>query len=61
MKFIIPEKEGKCDNLQHQEEQEVEVPSDEEKYISHLQVDFKYLLFQKTPINALQRDSDRNV
>jgi hypothetical protein len=61
MKLIIPEEEGKCDNLQHQEEQEVEVPSDEEKYISHLQVDFKYLLFQETLINALQKDNDRNV
>jgi hypothetical protein len=45
MEFIIPEEEGKGDYLQHQEEQEVEVPSDEEKYISHLQVDFKYSLF----------------
>ena len=60
MEFIIPEEKGKSDNLQHQEEQEVEVPSDEEKYISHLEVDFK-ILIPIMAINALRKDSDRNV
>jgi hypothetical protein len=35
MKFVVPEQKGKCNNLQHQEEEKVEIPSDEEKYITH--------------------------
>ncbi len=35
MKFVIPEQKGKRNNLQHHEEDEVEVSSDEEKYITH--------------------------
>jgi hypothetical protein len=35
MKFIIPEKKGECENLQHQEEKKIRISSDEEKYVSH--------------------------
>ncbi len=40
VKFIIPEEEGKGYYLQHQEEEEVKMPSDEEKNVSH-----RYLVF----------------
>jgi hypothetical protein len=35
VELIIAEKEGKRDYLQHQEEEEVEMPSDEEKNVTH--------------------------
>jgi len=35
MKFIVPEKKGKGNNLQHQEEEESGEPSDEEKDVAH--------------------------
>jgi hypothetical protein len=35
VKFIIPEKKRKGDYLQHQEEEEVKMPSDEEKNVTH--------------------------
>jgi hypothetical protein len=40
VEFIIPEQEGKGYNLQHQEEEEVKMPSDEEKNVTH-----RYLVF----------------
>jgi hypothetical protein len=35
VKFVVTEKKGKRQNLQHQEEEEVEVSSDEKKDIAH--------------------------
>jgi hypothetical protein len=35
MELIIPEEKGKSDYLQHQEEEEVKMPSDEEKNVTH--------------------------
>jgi hypothetical protein len=35
MKFVVPEKKRKCNDLQHQEEKKIKVPSDEEKNVSH--------------------------
>jgi hypothetical protein len=35
MKPVIPEKKGKRYDLQHHEEEEVKISSDEEKYITH--------------------------
>jgi hypothetical protein len=35
VKFIIPEEERKGYYLQHQEEEEVKMPSDEEKNVTH--------------------------
>ena len=35
MEAIVPEEEGKGYYLQHQEEEEVEMPSDEEKNVTH--------------------------
>jgi hypothetical protein len=42
VKLIIAEKKGKRHDLQHQEKDESRVPSDEEKYITHLQDDLKF-------------------
>jgi len=38
VKLVIGEKEVKGDYLQHQEEEEIGKPSDEEKYITHKRV-----------------------
>jgi len=38
MKFVIGKKEIKGDYLQHQKEEEIGKPSDEEKYITHKRV-----------------------
>jgi hypothetical protein len=35
MKPVVPEQEKQGNDLQHQEEQKIEIPSDEEKYVSH--------------------------
>jgi hypothetical protein len=35
MKLVVPHQEGKGNDLQHQEEEKIEIPSDEEKYITH--------------------------
>jgi len=35
MELIVAEKERKGNYLQHQEEEEVEMPSDEEKNVTH--------------------------
>ena len=35
MKFVVPEKETERDYLQHQEEEKIRIPSDEEKNITH--------------------------
>ena len=35
MEFIVAEKDGKGYYLQHQEEEEVKMPSDEEKNVTH--------------------------
>jgi hypothetical protein len=39
MKFVEPEKKQQRNDLQHQEEQKVEIPSDEEKNVSHLELE----------------------
>jgi len=36
VELVIPEEEGKGDYLQHQEEEKVKMPSDEEKNVTHL-------------------------
>jgi hypothetical protein len=36
MEFIIAKEEGKGYYLQHQEEEKVKMPSDEEKNVTHL-------------------------
>ena len=36
MELVVPEEEGKGYYLQHQEEEEVKMPSDEEKNVTHL-------------------------
>ena len=46
MKFVIAEKKREGYDLQHQEEQEIEIPSDEEKYITHR---WKYFLYRNLP------------
>jgi hypothetical protein len=35
MEFIIPEEKGKRYDLQHQEEEEIKISSDEEKNVTH--------------------------
>jgi hypothetical protein len=35
MEFVIAKEKGKGDYLQHQEEEEVKMPSDEEKNVTH--------------------------
>jgi hypothetical protein len=35
MEFVIPEEKGQRDDLQHQEEEEVEMPSNKEKNVTH--------------------------
>jgi len=35
MELVVSNKERNGNNLQHQEEQEIEIPSDEEKNITH--------------------------
>jgi len=42
MEFIITEKKRKRNNLQHQEEEEIEIPSDEEKNITHRERSFRF-------------------
>jgi hypothetical protein len=36
VKLVIVKKKIQGDNLQHQEEEEIGKPSDEEKYVTHL-------------------------
>jgi hypothetical protein len=35
MKFVVPEQKRKGNDLQHQEEEKIKIPSDEEKNVSH--------------------------
>jgi hypothetical protein len=53
VKFVETEKNGKRYNLQHQKKDECRIPSDEEKYITHVQDD---LIFDiPIPRRALPR------
>jgi hypothetical protein len=42
VKFVIPEKKGKGYYLHHQEEEEIEIPSDEEKNVAHWVYYFRF-------------------
>ncbi len=57
MKFVIPEQEGEGDDLQHQEENKIKIPSDEEKYISHREI----VLITHGKITSSRTDICRNV
>ena len=55
MVFVVPKEHHQGDYLQNEKEYEIEVPPDEQYYITHAKQIYEYLI-----LNASQKDTCRN-